>query len=77
MLLSEMPDKDSARLGKSSVDKLPGEVRDQLVAARQADTHSVSTMIEWLRSLGHDGVTVNSLNNWFNAHQVARGGRSD
>ena len=73
MLLSDMPNKDSARLGRSSVDRLPVEVRDQLVAARRADSHSVSTMVEWLRSIGHDGVSVNALNNWFGAHQIARG----
>ena len=73
MLLSDMPNKDSARLGRSSVDRLPSEVRDQLVAARQADSHSVSTMVEWLRSIGHDTVSTNALNNWFQAHQIARG----
>ena len=77
MLLSDMPNKDSARLGRSSVDRLPVEVRDQLVAARRADTHSVSTMVEWLRTIGHDSVSVNALNNWFNAHRVDRGGASE
>jgi len=77
MLLSDMPNKDSARLGRSSVDRLPVEVRDQLVAARRADTHSVSTMVEWLRATGHDSVSINALNNWFGAHQIARGGASE
>jgi hypothetical protein len=77
MLLSDMPNKDANRLGRSSVDRLPVEVRDQLVAARRADTHSVSTMVEWLRTLGHDTVSVNALNNWFNAHRVDRGGASE
>ena len=77
MLLSDMPNKDANRLGRSSVDRLPSEVRDQLVAARRADTHSVSTMVEWLRSIGHDTVSINALNNWFGAHQIARGSASE
>ena len=77
MLLSDMPNKDQARLGKSSVDRLPDEVRDQLVAARRADTHSVNTMVEWLRTLGHNDVSANALNNWFNVHRVDRGGACD
>ena len=76
MLLSDMPTKDQSRLGRSSVDRLPDEVRDQLVAARRADTHSVSTMVEWLRTTGHDSVSVNALNNWFAAHQIQRGQNS-
>ena len=58
----------------SSVDLLPDEVRDQLVAARLAGSHSVSSMVAWLQNEGHDRVTSNALSNWFQTRGFKSGG---
>lgn len=72
MKLDDWPtQRRAARL--SSVDRLPDEVRDQLVAARLANTHSVPAMIDWLHAEGHQDVTVSALSCWFLARNMKAG----
>jgi hypothetical protein len=74
MKLTEWPGRK--RIGRPSVvDLLPTDVRDQLVAARQTGSHSVSAMIEWLNAEGYGelNVTPNALYNWFTTRGIHRG----
>lgn len=64
MKLNDWPThRRTARL--SVVDLLPDDVRDQLITARLAGSHSVGAMVEWLKAEGHDRVTVAALSCWF------------
>lgn len=58
---------------QSVVDALPDDVRDQLVAARTAGTHSVSAMIDWLTAEGFDQVTPGALSCWFLNRNIKAG----
>lgn len=58
---------------QSAVDLLPDEVRAQLIAARQAGTHSVGSMAEWLAHEGYETVTASALSNWFQSRGVPHG----
>lgn len=72
----------------SSVDLLPPEIVEQLVAARLANTHSVPAMIEWLRTDEEtrqsapgvaekcDAVTAGALRQWFDARGYKPGSGS-
>lgn len=75
MKLNDWPtSRRTARL--SVVDLLPDEVRDQLVQARLAGSHSVGAMVEWLKSEGHDRVTVAALSCWFQSRGFRHGSGS-
>jgi hypothetical protein len=75
MQLANVP--SEKRVGRpSAVDLLPDDVRDQLIAARGAATHSVREMVRWLHEdedlqgnpvVGAKcrAVTVSGLNQWF------------
>lgn len=77
MKLSDFP--TQRRVGRvSHVDLLPPDVVQQLIEARQAGTHSVGAMIEWLKSEGHDTVTAAMLSCWFQSRGYRHGaGRGD
>lgn len=71
MLLDEWP---QGRVGRTSaIDRLPDDVRDQLVDARLAGTHSVRAMVAWLTNEGYTDVTVNALANWFSTRGYPSG----
>jgi phosphoserine phosphatase len=75
MNLSDWPSKRA--VGRVSVvDQLPPEVVEQLIAARRAGSHSVGAMIAWLKSEGHDTVSVSALTNWFQARGYRHGAGS-
>lgn len=87
MKLSEYP--TTRRTGRvSSVDQLPPEIIEQLVAARVSGSHSVPAMIEWLRTDEEtrqsapdvaercDAVTAGALRQWFDARGYKAGAGS-
>jgi len=49
-------------------------VRDQLIDARLAGTHSVAQMVAWLQAEGYDRVSANALSNWFQTRGYRSGG---
>lgn len=60
----------SEREDKSAIGKLPKHVRDDLVAARKARSHSVPQMIEWLHYDPEHGdayrhIHAELLHQWF------------
>ncbi len=73
-LLADMPKKPR---NFSAVDRLPDEIREQLIAARVNHTHTVQEMADWLCdesfNNAYDHVSVPMLNNWF----VRRGYRAN
>lgn len=71
MNLDDWPRRATGR--SSAVDRLPDEVRDQLVEARRTGSHSVSAMIAWLKHEGYEDVTRNALFNWFSTRGIDRG----
>lgn len=76
MKLSSWERRKSGRL--SVVDTLPDEVREQLIEARLAGTHSVGSMVEWLAHEGYEQVTASALSGWFQSRgHRAGGGRGD
>jgi len=63
MMLNEWPGRRRGR--PSVVDTLPDDVIAQVVDARVSGSHSVSSMIEWLKSEGYENVSPSALINWF------------
>lgn len=63
MNIDDWPRRATGRI--SVVDRLPDEVREQLVAARRNGTHSVNQMVAWLKHEGYEDVTRDALFNWF------------
>jgi hypothetical protein len=61
----------------SVVDRLPKEIRDQLIEARTAGTHSTSSMIAWLHSEGYTDVSLNSLTWYFRTRNITIGAKRD
>jgi hypothetical protein len=58
------------RTRRSAVDTLPEDIREQLIEARLAGTHSVTDMVEWLHNDPEHGdayhsVSVPALTQWF------------
>jgi hypothetical protein len=73
MKLSEFPARK--QVGKPSVvDQLPDEIRQQLIDARLAGTHSVGAMCAWAKAEGYENVTSNALSNWFQTRGYQAGG---
>ena len=54
----------------SAVDLLPEAVREQLIEARRSGTHSVPSMVAWLRAEGFDAVTVAGLYQYFRNRNI-------
>lgn len=72
MKLSDFP--TQRRVGRQSqVDLLPADVVAQLIEARQAGSHSVGAMVEWLKSEGHEQVSAAMLSCWFQARGYRHG----
>lgn len=69
MKLSEVPNKKTINV----VDRLPDDVRSQLIDAYRNDSHSIATMVAWARAEGHPNVTRNALCNWFDRLPYTRG----
>lgn len=69
MKLSEAPSKRTANI----VDRLPEDVRSQLIDAYRHDSHSVATMVAWAVAEGYPAVTRNALVNWFDRLPYTRG----
>lgn len=62
-----------ANVGRQScVDRLPDDIRDQLVKARTTGSHSAAAMVAWLKHEGYDEVTTAALYNWFQTRGINR-----
>ena len=61
----------------SAIDRLPTEVREQLIEARVKRTHTVLEMVDWLHDAAFEEnykhISEPMLNNWF----VRRGYRAN
>jgi len=66
----KLSDYRRATPGKSVVDGLPDDVRDQLCAAKRSGSHTVPEMVEWLQLEGFDAVTAGALRQWFERRGV-------
>ena len=69
MKLSDVPSKRV----QNKVDRLPEDVRSQLIDAYRHDSHSVATMVAWAIAEGYPDVTRNALVNWFDRLPYTRG----
>jgi hypothetical protein len=53
----------------SAIDRLPDEIRQQLIDARINRTHTIIEMNEWLHDESfegaYDNISIPMLNNWF------------
>jgi len=73
-LLADMPKRQRHF---SAIDRLPDDIREQLIQARVTRTHTIQEMLDWLHDESFEGaynhVSVPMLNNWF----VRRGYRAN
>lgn len=64
--LEDMPKKQRQF---SAIDRIPEEIRQQLIDAKTKRTHTILEMLEWLHNEdfenAYDHITAPMLNNWF------------
>jgi hypothetical protein len=59
------------RSSNTVVDRLPDDIKAQLIEARVSGSHTVPEMVAWLRQEGFTDVQPRGLNYWFSARGYA------